>query len=621
MPLLHRLPPLGFTLAALLLAPAAGADTGLANLPPAGALLVVQVRNLPELRAAWGRTPYARTWADPAVQKFFAPGIAKFEEQASKFSEQLQKDDGITPGELLDLFPGGALVAVDNIDPAKVSEPGFVPPLLFAAEVGPNRAKLETLFHKGAETGKEHETTEEFQGVTLHTVLPEAAEGKKPGPTFTWTFAGDTVLVGTDKALVQQAVANRGRGADADSVARQADFAALGRLRPDNSVVGYVNLERLVASLVGVAKAREAATAAAQGHAAANPMGITPAGIVHALGFDALRSVAFAATLDRDASTLDFNLRWNERRGLLRALAYGAPPAPQPAFVSDSWLSVSSVRFSVKDAYAAIRETLRTGLPAVDGMVQQQILNLNQKLGIDLERDLFGSLGDEVTNAIAAGTAPGGADGSTAFRSTDRLIAFSLTDADALRRLVDRLKAENPQSAKLFVPRDYLGETLYTFTPPPPPPGTRPSQAFAYAITRTHLFICLGSASMLETALQCAAGNGKTIWRRADVATALAELPPGGVSVEFEDMRRLVPLLFEGLASLPGTRPGTPRPPAQPGGADRPTAGHEAASSLPWDPSAKPDAAAIERYWSTAAGAVYPEADGLHGVCRIKQVE
>jgi len=85
--------------------------------------------------------------------------------------------------------------------------------------------------------------------------------------------------------------------------------------------------------------------------------------------------------------------------GLLGLLAYGDAPAPRPEFIPDSWVSVSAARFSIPTAYAALKATLHAVSPPLEAMVQQQIAGLNKNLGVDLERDLIGSFGDEVVAA------------------------------------------------------------------------------------------------------------------------------------------------------------------------------------------------------------------------------
>lgn len=583
------------------LAGAANEPASLAAVVNADAPFVIHVRDMPELIENWSYTPLARMWREPDVQRFFAPALARFSgDAATGFIAELKAETGLSPREALDLFPGEVMFALLAI-PDRADGPDVVPRFALGAEVGENRATIEALFEQARAQDENTIVTEEFQGETIYIVLEADTEGEEQEP-LAWAFVDDVLWIANPKDALQELIANSKRGGASSPVTAAPGFAAVYRENPNAHVAVYLNLEAVIREVS--AQMNVPTTPDGSPRGPLTRFGISNADAVRALGLDALRGLYLATTIEPAASTWTVGFKWSEQRGLLKLLAYGDPPAPLPAFTSGTWYNATASRFSIPDAFAALQEVIADLNPAFGATMDQQIAGINDSLGIDIERDFFGSFGGEILQAADIREAPPGSPGPFI---AHQLLAFSLSNPEALRHAVDALRGMLPPSmAQMITPREYLGETINTIVPP----GGNGENSFSYAIARNQLMIGIGSPALLETAIQSFGGTGGSLWDKPEVAAALAEFPSGSSAVSYSDIRRAVAMGFNALAMIARAsavplEEGTAQPPGW----------------LDWiDPDAVPPAAVVEKYWSTAAGAVYRESDGLRSIGRIQHV-
>jgi len=326
--------------------------------------------------------------------------------------------------------------------------------------------------------------------------------------------------------------------------------------------------------------------------------------VLGALGLDALGEAFWGMHIGVRDTRMDFGLTYTEERGLLKLIAYQPGPAPRPDWIPAKWPSVSSGRFSVVQAYAGLEQLLDGISPMLSGMAQGQIAALNRKLGIDLKRDLIGSMGDQMVSAYAL--PPGLAAGETpSWDQMDQFFALSLDNVDAFTRAIEALKqlVGGAAADQLFTKRDYLGQTLYTVNMPSKP-GAPAARGFSYTIANHMLLLGVGSPATVENALQGMRDGQGAFWKRDDIKTALAGMPAEASSIQFMDMRLIISSLLEmavRTADVPGNGKAKP-------GAD--------IKSLV-DVSAKPDAEVIGRYWGMATGYSVKNANGFFGTSRL----
>ncbi len=186
----------------------ASAATPLLNLINDQAPLVISFNDVPSLVKAWGESPWAKTWSDEQVRKFFAPlhSEVKFEE----FDAKLKAETGHTFGELIGFATGDALLAVTSTDIDFESEDGNSVPFIAAIELGGNASKVEKMIEEAREKNPgSPQETEDFAGVTIHTEKSPASandENKKGPGQVVWAIADGIWLVGFNTQSVIAAV-------------------------------------------------------------------------------------------------------------------------------------------------------------------------------------------------------------------------------------------------------------------------------------------------------------------------------------------------------------------------------------------------------------------------------
>jgi len=580
-------------------------DTDLVRILPGDTLGLVHVRSVPELRSLWDYGPLARTWAEPELQAFFAPALERFREKnPGGLSEMIQAETGQTPGELLDLFPGEFAFAIANLDSLLSDEEDQAPRVLFLARIGDDPKPVEDLFIRLSEDEGQQSVEEAFQGETIRTVLLIDEERDSPVETFSWAVFDGILALGTAKPDVQEMIDNAKRGGADEPLSGVPGFQAIYRDDPDAHIIFYLNLKRVVKHVL--ARFRQAESARKPNQPSPLAMvGMTPDGLGSALGLDQLTTLYGAGVLGKESTSFITALKWTQRPEFMKILTYGDPPAPRPEFVPDHWVSVSSVRFSPAGMYEGLKEVLRVASPALSSLLEMRIAEINRALSIDIERDLVGNFGDEIVQAEALND--GGATAENAL-STDRFYALSIRNADTTRHLINVLMVMVPGLAQTLESREYLGETIYSFTPASAPGQVSVFPGFSYAVTRNYLFIVVGGPSMLETAIQGLEGASNSLWTNEEIAREFDALPPGESMIAYQDIRRIVVIVFDLI-----TREGDWLDPED----DDPA---ESGVSF-FDLAAKPSPEVLARHWGVGVSAIYMEPDGVRSIGRLSHGE
>ena len=575
----------------------AGGPAGLAGFLPEDTAAVLHIRSVPEIRKQWEHNPLARTWAEPGVQAFFAPAIERFkEENAGGLAELIQSETGLTSTELLDLLPGEIVVSLLALEDLLDDESVADPPILILAELGEDPSAMEELLVRLMDDD-EQLREEEFQGVTLRVIetFPDESEG--PVSTASWAIVDRTLLFGVTKVSVQQGIDNLKRGGAREALSDEPGFEAIRRENTDAQVSLLLNLQAILK--VVLEGMREAETQLdPEAPSALDMVGMTPDGLVDALGLQHLSWVYAGLEMGQDSTRATSGLKWSERPDLMRLIAYGPPPAPRPSFVPDTWTSVSAARFSIGDAYRGLKDILSGASPALSGLIETRIAEFNQALGVDIERDLFGNLGDEIVQAESV--IDGGSEENLV--PTDQFYSVSINDADTARRMIDAALTLAPGLAEALTSREYLGETIHSMSPPSLPDLPQP-RGFSYAVTRQRLFVGIGDSAMVETAIQGLEGASNAIWDSPEVAASLAPLPSGESLIAYQDTKTMIVAVFDLFVRGAGFM-GDPEE-------EEPIV----------DPAQKPSPEIISRHWGPSASAIYLDPDGIRSVGWLKHGE
>jgi len=581
------------------------AAPSLLNLVDENAPLVVAVHDVPTLMKNWEQSPWSRTWNDEQMKKFLAPLRARM--KIDEWDERCKAECGYTVSELIAMAKGDAVLALTSADfPMGDGEPNPADiPLFIAIEVGDNSAKIAKII--GANDEKEHTTvhTEEFAGVTLH--LYVKSEEKGGGDEFAWAMADGVWLLSPSKTTLQKSIDALKKGRAAAAFGESERFLQIKKQCGEASLTFFLNVQAIYPAIKKAVEARAASTGA-------QPLGVQPSVILAALGLDAIKDFYFSINLGDAATELNSGLTYSEQRGILKLVAYRDGPVAQPAFVSAKWITASTMRFSLFDTYKALRELLDNVSPVIGGMVQGQIAGLNKQLGVDLEHDFLGSLGDVII--VANATRPGAsADVPVPLTEFDQLYAFSLQNPVAFTNAVEALKRMmGPQADKLFEKREYLNQTIYTYAPAKTAPGQK---GFSYSITPKYLFIAAGSPAVLETALQGLDGKQPSLWQRPEVKEAFADVPAKACAFQFQNTRAMMASLVETLVQIAPMLASKAKADDSDGDSD----GKPADDKMPFDLSAKPDAATLAKYWSTASGYGWRDSQGFYGHSKLNHVK
>ena len=567
----------------------------LTQLVPEGAPFVLSVTDVQLLLNGWDQSPWARTWNDEQVKKFFAP--LRSQMKMDEWDDLTKAETGHTVRELLALAQGEALLAVTDLNFVGEDAPQEFP-FLLAIGIGANSAKVEELI---AEADKKDEAPpaeiEDYAGVKLH-VYTETKEEKER--TFVWAIVDGVWMISGSRATISSAIdASKGGGLP-NALAKSERFLRAQQSAGSAQALAYVDLQAIV-PLAQRAIETSAAAGAAQGGAASM---FEASAVIRALGLDVLNDFSLAFDLQEGASDFSGALTYSDRRGLINLLAYEEGPAAQPAFVPARWVSAASMKYSLKKAYAALETILDQMSPVLYGMVDGQIKGLNRQLGIDLKRDLIGSIGNDVITGYAL--RPGAAPGAPA-ADLDQFIGFSLENAEAFTNAVEALKRMGgPNLEQMLVKREYLGHSMFVFTPPGDNPA---SKGMSYAITPNFLFMGIGSPATVEAALQGLPGNQPSLWQRPEVKTALSHMPANASAIQFQDTKALLGYAFDSAANMLGQTETAPAAAAVDENGDP----VEAEPAKPMvDASAKPDAATLAKYWSYSWGSGYMDSRGVY---------
>jgi hypothetical protein len=296
---------------------------------------------------------------------------------------------------------------------------------------------------------------------------------------------------------------------------------------------------------------------------------------------------------------------------------------------------VGTTNYSVRKGWIGLEQAVQDLSPAAYGIYQQYLRNMNQQLGVDLHKTIIEPLGDIVISAAVppAGTPPGK---SVRAGDLSQFFAVAIDDATALSSGLDALKRlMGPAAEKVFTAREYLGKQIVTFQPMVPPGAPQP-KGFSWCVADKWLFVGVGSAQSIESALQGLAGGQTSFWDRADVKQALADVPDQAVAVQFQDIRAFLPTVFDAFAQgvangakPKGTRPpgpAKPAPKAPPADSAQPIADEDAPpppttnaakTNNVVDPSARPDMDALAKYWSYATGYTRHDGSGVYTKVRV----
>ncbi len=568
------------------------------DLVPADAPVVFSISNVPAFRKNWAESPFGKTWNDPQIIKFLSPLRAKME--IDQWDEKLKQEVNMTLDDVLSLAQGEAVIALNGLDFALADakpQPEDVP-FLLAASIAGKKAEVEKLLAalkaKDLERPDNKTTyeTEDFNGVTITIVMEKNDEGTKS--VAAWAITENQLFFSTAKQQIMAAIDALKNGGAANPLSKNESYLALKQRGGDADLEMWVNFKAIYPIGQQAVTKRTASTEP-------SPFLPNPAGILPALGLNALNELYVSFSLGAEASTSFSALTWSEKRGLLKFIATKPGLPPLPAFISARTPLASAGNYDFNVFWPTLKEIVGEISPAALGYAQGYISSLNQKLNVDLERGIFGSFAPGVYSSYVL--PPGStSENLPSFDKVDQLIAVNLSDSAAFTQATDALKTLLGENVdQIISKRDYLGQTIFTFNMPQAAPGAK---GFSYAITPKTLLFGLGSPSVVEGALQGLDGKAPSFFEQPWVKSRLAQFPPNADAFQLSDNATVITMLSNMAIEY-----------AQRSANNSRSAKKSASDDQLIDLTAAPDFALLSKYWGYSSSYSYEEAGGYfsHG--------
>lgn len=563
----------------------------LVNLVDDQTLFAVSITDAPALLRGWDAGPLAKTWEDPEIVKFLAPLRAQI--HVDQWDDETKSATGMTVREILNLAKGEALLAVPSFEFA-VLEKDTPPPVLMALDVGDQGKKIEKILADFLAKKDMTEETETFSGVKVHTRdVEKKVAGETAGANdvkVSWAIVDGTWLISTTKDRIFKTIDAIKQGGVSASLGKSEKFLSTRQRTGDAQGLFYVNTPAIY-PLVREGVAASKAKTAGKG----NSLGLDPEAVLSALGLDALGEVYVAVQTSATETILTSGAIYSGDRGLLKLIAYEPGPAPRPDWIGAKWPSVSTAKFSLPKAYAALEELLEGVSPMFSSMAQGYVRQINKNIGLDLKRDFIGSFG---TDIVSASVLPPGTADSPA--EMDQIVSFSLVNEAAMVKSIEAFKRmAGPAADQLFAKREYLGYTIFSLNLPPAAVAAG-QKGTSYAIADGTLLIGVGSNYAIESALQGMKAKAGLFWKRDDVKAAIADFPADISAIQVQDLRTIVTAAIQAMIELETSK--------DPSGEN---------TNKMFDVSAKPDAEVIGRYWGLTAGYSLKTSEGMFNKMRI----
>ena len=474
---------------------------------PDSTLFFFKVKNVAELRDSFKQTSFGQLLADPAMKPMKDDAAVKIEEAGKDLKGKL----GVTITELLSLPQGAATVAI-----VTRSDPKLPVALLISADAGQNQAKMTEVMTRSTEQAKQADAkvgTESFKGLTLHIVQPPK-DGDKPNPPLIWTNAGPVFHIATDLDALKDVISHAdGRS---DSLASVDAFVKSKSKLGDSTVSWFLDINKAIKLLVKVGQAAQA------GGQNLEPM-------LQITGINGLK--AASGTFGFNAGAYDsvskiYFLAPAPTQGILKL--FMMPPTslrPEP-WVPATVASYYSLSWDLDGAYNALNDLVNQFQPGMLQVLQQQLVGPNGGEPLDLQKDIFGPLGNRLT-VVSDYKKPIKED------SQRFLFGVSLTDVKKFQSSLNKIiEIAGGAPAK----RDFLGTTIYDFKLPEMPAGAGGGDnnplkngTASLAIAKDTLFVASEPAA-LESVLR---GGGSTLADNPDFQAVAKQAPTKSSSLSY----------------------------------------------------------------------------------------
>lgn len=473
---------------------------------PDSTLLFVKVKNVAELRESFKQTGFGQLLADPAMKPLKEDSAARLAESSKDLKAKL----GVTLNELLMLPQGAATLAVVS----SKADPKIPVALLISADAGSNAEKMALVMDKSTAQAKEANAkvgTESFKGMTLHIIQPPK-DGDKPAPPLIWTNAGTVFHIGTDLDALKDVLSHAdGRS---DSLASVDSFVKSKAKLGDSPVSWFLDINKAVKLTVKTLQAGQA--------------GQNLEAMLQILGVNGLK--AASGTFGFNAGAYDsvskvYFLAPSPTLGVLKL--FSMPPItlrPEP-WVPGNVSTYYTLSWDLDGAFNALNDLVNQFQPGMLQVLQQQLLvGPNGGEPIDLQKDIFGPLGNRLT-VVTDFKKPINED------SQRFLFGIAITDVKKFQASLNKIvEIAGGAPAK----RDFQGTTIYDFKLPEMPAGAGENGPLkngtvSLAIAKDTLFLA-SEPALLESVLR---GGASSLADFPEFLSVSKQFPAKSSSVNF----------------------------------------------------------------------------------------
>lgn len=546
-----------FLAAAVLPAPAQPAPR-LETVLGADTDLLVLIEDIGATRAGWSTSPWRALWQDPAMESMA-------DSARIALSNAMGEDGEAQLGEILDLLQGQVALAFNLMPPGPDGRPTFS----WAVVAGfQDEAGLDAL--RGAvDRMREEDTLDEDEetvnGITVHTRLGAA------GDLESWAYADGIGIVGRPAEAVKNLAAGLAGEAAGPRLAAAPGYVSMEKNAPHADFAVLMHFKGLADMLTRVMDR------GMEENPNASMMGLTAENVSRALALDAIDALYMTWDEEETESVLHSGLLFQGTEGITGLLSYLPGPCSRPDFIPQDALVASASRTSVMNMYTGLMNMLKALNPGIAMMAKAQLQQLTMSYGLDLEKDVLASLGENSFWAYLPAE-----DGDAPM--PDQVFGIEIKNRDQITNALMAIKA-TMGAVEEPTPVDRVGDTPIFALNAPEAEGS-----LYYAVTEKYLFACRGSVNSLAAILRNVDKPGPSIWNRKDLKPYFDRLPKDPSGVTYYDMGAFLRTTMAAVEQREG---------------------HENV----------PDMSVISRYFGALVGGEYRTDEGMLGIAYLRHLK
>lgn len=511
------------TLLVALLLSAVAAAQSFDELLPDSTILYISIENVARTKERYEKSPLAALWKDEAMQAFLARPKAKWAE----LMEEMRKDAGVTPSDVIDLLAGQVAIGVSWPEGAKEPVP------LLLADIGDNGDKLREILDKEEkklvdEKGLKR-NEEEFRGAKIVSYAKGGESGAADEGS-AWCLDGKTFAFGENADVLKDMLARREHKDEGTLAARALYQRLRGRTGARaGDVFAYVDGPNFFKALKDTGELDEDGMR-----------------ILGALGVSAIEGLGLEGSLEPGGIVVRLFLGVKgQKAGLLKLFDGKNTALLPPRYAPGDTLSGGAWALDVPALWEEGRRVADDIEKGTTGLLDTRLGFIKQQTGVDIQADLIASLGAEISFLTRPPEKP---DPAMAANPMAMMLAggrfavgLQLKDRERFEGAVDKLLALAGPSVSTT---DYLGVKLRTMQAPG---GMQPAMAVL-----PDRFVFAMSADDLKDVIARYGKETKGFLDREEVAKAIASLPPQRFYVSVEDVPKALSQQMSTISSTMG---------------------------------------------------------------------